>query len=123
MDKQYDFYKCMRDFQDKCVPLPDDINYPAIEWLVKHECEETIPDIENIQKNGLFGQVKIANKNKPNIIYVFKFQSGMIINWDVVTTIDRFNTISEVTRSYLNKCLNMKRSDKKEKYHDGQIKN
>lgn len=113
MSKLYDFYKCKKDFEDNCMPLPDDINQPVVEWLVKYGCEKALPDIDNIQKNGLFGQYKVGNKNKPNIIYVFKFQSGMIINWDVVTTVERDDIISEITRSYKNKFLEIKKKDKR----------
>lgn len=109
MSKQYDFYRCMHDFQEDCVPLPDDINDPVIEVLKKIGCDAAIPDIVNIQKHGNFGQYKVLNKNKPTVIYVFKYQSGMIINWDVVTTIEREGLISEITNSYKNKFVKIEK--------------
>lgn len=109
MINEYDFYKCKNDFQKKGVPLPEDINAPVIELLTKVKCESAIPDILNIQKYGNFGQYKVVNKNKPNIIYVFKFQCGMIINWDIVTGLERDGLISEVTNSYKNKFINIEK--------------
>ena len=113
MNKEYDFYNCKNDFQEKCIALPSDINEPVIELLTKVGCEKAISDIENIQKYGLFGEYKIANKNKPGIIYVFNYQCGIIINWNIITTIERDNIISEISNSYKNKFVKIKKKGKK----------
>jgi hypothetical protein len=112
MSKEYDFYKCMKDFQKKCIDLPKDVNQPVIDLLNKIGCSEVISDIVNVQKHGLFGQYKIINKRKTNIMYTFKYQCGMVINWEVTTTIERENTLTEVTNSYKNKYLKIEKRKK-----------
>lgn len=116
MVEKYDFYKCKRDKEKRGIALPEDINRPVLDWLIKHKCEEGIPDIKNIQNSEKpkFGVYTIACKDTPNIYYEFNYQCGIILNWYAINIIEREKTVAIIKNSYKNNCIKIEKRKKNE---------
>lgn len=101
----------------KGIALPDDINSLVDNVLTEVGCSDYIEkDIKHIQKNGLYGQLKIIPNKHPNVMYVFKYQSGMILTWDSIISLTRDSGLGETTVTHKNDLIKIERRKK----HAGQ---
>jgi hypothetical protein len=99
------------------VALPDDINLLIANVLIEAGCADCVErDIKHIQKNGLYGQFKIIPNKHPNVMYVFKYQSGMILTWDSIISLTRDSGQCETTVTHKNELIKIERRKK----HAGQ---
>lgn len=114
---KYDFRKCMFDRQFSNVALPEDINSLMIGILKEIGSEDYIQDIKHIQKEGLYGEMKVVNSKVPHIMYVFKYQSGMILTWDSVTTINRESGPCEITFTHKNDLIKIEKRKRQDNGH------
>lgn len=108
---KYDFYECMGNFK-KGIALPDDINSMIVNVLKDAGCLDCIEDIKHIQKSGLYGQFKVMPNKHPNVMYVFKYQSGMILTWDSIIGISRESGQCETTITHKNELIKIERRKK-----------